>query len=102
MPYYNIHITHTATEYSEAVVTVQCDSIEQAEEMAEELDESGEMWDLPEIWHRYNEGGETDTEVEEWDGRHDHYRLMLDGTIEPPNGNKLPFGGSIVPSSINR
>jgi hypothetical protein len=91
MPYYDIHITHTATEYSEAVVRVQCDSIEQAEEMAEELEMGEITWDHPDMWQRYNEGGETNAEVEEWDGRHDHCRLMPDGTIEPPSNNKLPF-----------
>jgi hypothetical protein len=91
MPYYDIKITHRSTEYSEAFVTVQCDSIEQAEEMAEELEMSVELWVHPEMWHQYDEDGETNAEVEEWDGRHDHYRLMPDGTIEPPANNKLPF-----------
>jgi hypothetical protein len=91
MPYYDICITHTATEYSEAVVTVRCDSIEQAEEMAEQLEMSEKLWDQPDMWDQYDEGGETNAEVEEWDGRHDHYRLLSDGTIEPPSNSKLPF-----------
>lgn len=69
MAYFDIHITHK--EY--AVVTVHCDTIEQAKQMADGLEDELNMGrGNPDMW----EHDKMNLVVHQWDGRHDRYRLM--------------------------